>query len=111
MATDKGLLSIIQRQGLGCFVSMLQLQRGPRVGIDGFVMKLIMHAAMSTGSIKFYVGEYQEAGSGSDSGSGGRPWAATPPMTLGRAMPVAVSCCTVDMVQVGVCYCTVVLNG
>jgi hypothetical protein len=57
MATDKGLLSIMQQQDLGCFVSMLQLQRGPRVGIDGFVMQLIMQAATSTGSIKFYVGK------------------------------------------------------
>ena len=59
MATDRTLLSMMQEQGLGAYVSMLQLQRGDRVGIDAFLMKLVMHGALSTGSIKFYVGEYQ----------------------------------------------------
>lgn len=57
MATDKRLLSIMQEQGLGTYVSMMQLQRGDRVGINSFLMKLIMHAALLTGSIKFYVGK------------------------------------------------------
>jgi len=55
------MLSILQKQGLGAYVSMMQLQRGGRVGIDAFLMKLIMHGALSRGSIKFYVGESQLA--------------------------------------------------
>lgn len=60
MASDKDLLTIMKQQGLGCYVDIMGLQRGARVGLRSAIAKLVMHAVTkSGGTIKFYCGKWQ----------------------------------------------------
>lgn len=59
MASDKSLLEIMQQQGLRCFVDIMDLHRGARVGLNAFLAKFILHAVVKAGTIKFFQGMIQ----------------------------------------------------
>lgn len=57
MGSDKRLLDIMFGQGLRCFVDLMELHRGPRVGLNAFLGKLMLHSVVRKGSISFFVGK------------------------------------------------------
>ncbi|KAF6250667.1 hypothetical protein COO60DRAFT_1680229 [Scenedesmus sp. NREL 46B-D3] len=52
MASDARLLEIMKQQGLQCFASIMALQRGPRLGMQGRLYNLMERLVQSSGSIK-----------------------------------------------------------
>lgn len=57
IASDKALLDIMRKEGMGCYVDIMQLQRGAKVGINSFVTKLIMSAVVKSATISLFSGE------------------------------------------------------
>jgi hypothetical protein len=57
MASDARLLEIMKQQGLQCFVNIMALQRGPKLGMQGMLYKLMEQLVTKSGSIKECCGE------------------------------------------------------
>jgi len=61
MSHDPELLSIMKDQGLDCFVSMLQMQRGPRVGMEGCLFNMMERQLLTCGNLRDTCGGWQRA--------------------------------------------------